>query len=294
MNRATLFASTLAAIFLAHQAPASALVPHKPRCVADASQFASISPGSAGLPTVIPGENDDFANENLALIFWCTSAVANGNFPDAENACGRAIDFNPENPAPYKLRGTAYLFERRYCDASLDFSRAAKLDPDDPENHGRYAEALRGLGNYRDATKELSVALKLAPNDARMWNARCWTRGIFARGLQAGLSDCNTALRLEANDPDVLSARGFIYLRMGKLGAALHDFGAALHEQPDLALAFYGRGIARLKRGEWKRGRGDVLHARAIDPAIDRLFVWRPLLSKRSLAGEQLHSERYL
>jgi tetratricopeptide (TPR) repeat protein len=213
------------------------------------------------------------------------SALADGNFRDAQKACGRAIKLDRWNPAPYKLRGASYLFEKRYEQARVDFAEATRLDPTDAENHAGYAEAFRGQGKYRDAIAQFSAAIVLAPNDPRMWNARCWTRGAFARELPAGLSDCNRALRLAPEQADVLDSRGLIYLRMGKLDDAARDFSAALRRRPSLATALYGRGVARLKRGDVKGAQADVLGARVADPNVDDNFFWSPLLSLHCLTG---------
>jgi Flp pilus assembly protein TadD len=225
------------------------------------------------------------SSDGLALLLWCMSALADGNFRDAQKACSRAIKLDRWNPAPYKLRGASYLFQKRFEQARVDFAYAVGLDPTDPENHAGYAEALRGQGKYRDAIAQFSVAIRLAPTDARMWNARCWTRGAFARELPEGLFDCNTALRLAPGQPDILDSRGLVYLRMGRLDDATRDFGAALRRRPNLATALYGRGVARLKRGDAKGAQADVLRARAADPNVDDIFFWKPLLSLRCLTG---------
>jgi hypothetical protein len=72
---------------------------------------------------------------------------------------------------------------------------------------------------------------------------------------------------------------------MGRLDDATRDFGAALRRRPNLATALYGRGVARLKRGDAKGAQADVLRARAADPNVDDIFFWKPLLSLRCLTG---------
>jgi tetratricopeptide (TPR) repeat protein len=249
------------------------------------NDIASVPPGTAQSSTSDIGEDGDFASENIALLFGCITAVADADFPLAQKICGQAIVLNPENPAPYKLRGTSYLFENQYEQARSDFADAVRLDPTDAESHAGYAVALRGEGKYRDSIAHISLAIQLAPNDARMWTARCWTRGIFARDLRSGLSDCNTSLRLEPGEADALGARGFIYLRLGKLNLAVSDFDTAIRKQPDLILAFYGRGVARLRGGDRKGGETDIARARATDPKVDEIFAWNPLIRAHCQTG---------
>jgi len=281
-----IFTSAVLAVGLAAcPAVASSALQGRPQPPRKVERSASVPPGITISPSRELGEDRAGSTEQLGLLLWCMSALADGNFRDAQKACGRAVKLDRWNPAPYKLRGASYLFEKRYEQARNDFAAATRLDPTDPENHAGYAEALRGQGKYRAAIAQFSTAIRLAPNDPRMWNARCWTRGAFARELREGLADCNKALRLAPGQPDILDSRGLVYLRLGKLDNAMHDFGAALRKRPNLATALYGRGIARVKRGDWKGAQADVLRARATDPNVDDIFFWSPLLSQRCLTG---------
>lgn len=281
MKRGIFIATALAGVLLAGPVIASSTL----RAPTRPERSASIPPGITISPSRELNGDRAGASEQLGLLLWCMSALADGNFRDAQKACGRAIKLDRWDPAPYKLRGASYLFEKRYEQARNDFADATRLDPADPENHAGYAEAFRGQGKYRDAIAQFSVAIRLAPNDPRMWNARCWTRAAFAQELPAGLSDCNRALRLAPQQPDILDSRGLIYLRMGRLEDATRDFSAALRRRPNLATALYGRGIARLKRGDAKGAQADVLQARKADPNVDDIFFWSPLLSQHCLTG---------
>jgi tetratricopeptide (TPR) repeat protein len=278
MKRRILPTSALIAALLIQAATASPALETIPPPAPAANDLASVPPGMAQSSTPDIGENGDYADENIALLFLCMTALADGKLSEAQKACGQSIALNPDNPAPYKLRGTVYLFESQYEQARADFAEAVRLDPTDPESHAGYSVALRSEGKYRNSIAQISIAIQLAPNDPRMWTARCWTRGIFARELRNGLSDCNEALRFVPGDADTLGARGFIYLRTGRLTLAVSDFDVAIRKHPDLILAFYGRGIARLKRGNWKGAATDISRARAADPKVDEIFAWSPLI----------------
>ena len=217
MKARTIIAIALTGVFLVHPGMASSVTPSSPRPATTAGRSASIPPALPGSPARELDGNSGTSSEGLALLLWCMSALADGNFRDAQKACSRAIKLDRWNPAPYKLRGASYLFQKRFEQARVDFAYAVRLDPSDSENHAGYAEALRGQGKYREAIAQFSAAIRLAPNDPRMWNARCWTRGAFARRLPEGLADCNTALRLAPGQPDILDSRGLVYLRMGRL-----------------------------------------------------------------------------
>lgn len=241
----------------------------------------------------IAGQDEsDFANENLSLLFWCTSAVAKGDTFEAQRICGEAIAFDPENPAPYKLRGASYLAGRRYGEAHADFAKAIELESTDAESHLGYAEALSGEGDYQGAIIEFSTTIALSPGDPRPWAARCWTHGLFVRKLRAGLTDCETARRLAPFDPDVLASRGLIYLRTGELGNAIKDFNSVLALVPDFATARYARGAARLRGGDRTGAQQDIICARAADSSVDTIFSQKPLIPPHLFSAVSVPTEK--
>ena len=57
-------------------------------------------------------------------------------------------------------------------------------------------------------------------------------------------------LSLQPNDAATFDSRGLIYLKMGRFDSAIEDYSSALRIEPKLASAFYGRGLARIKKGD--------------------------------------------
>ncbi|MGN6514671.1 MAG: tetratricopeptide repeat protein [Rhizomicrobium sp.] len=256
----------------------------KPHGAAD-RRSAALKPDVGAQPARQLGLGEHSPTEELGFVLSCMISLAHGALGDVQKQCSAAIKLDTRDPAPYKLRGVSYLFQKRFEPARVDFKEASRLDPTDPENHAGYGEALRGQGNYDDAIRQFGIAIKLAPSDARMWNARCWTRGAFDRDLQRGLADCNTALRLSPAHPGILDSRGLIYLRLGNLNLAERDFNASLRQQPELATSLYGRGIAKMRRGDMRGAQRDILAARSIDQTVDDIFFWQPLISQKCLTG---------
>jgi tetratricopeptide (TPR) repeat protein len=68
-------------------------------------------------------------------------------------------------------------------------------------------------------------------------------------------------------------SRGLIHLKMGRLDAAIEDYGFALGIEPNLASALYGRGLARLKQGDKAGGEADIAAAETIQPGIGDDFT---------------------
>jgi tetratricopeptide (TPR) repeat protein len=65
-----------------------------------------------------------------------------------------------------------------------------------------------------------------------------------------------------------LDSRGLIYLKMGQFDSAIADYSSALRLEPKMASALYGRGLARLKKGDSAGGNADVTAAKNLEKAI--------------------------
>ena len=218
--------------------------------------------------------------EELALVFACTTSLLGGEYEAVDQLCGRAIVLRPSDPVPHKLFGISLLIQHRFERATNEFREAVRLAPRDAGSEIGLGEALRGEDDYKGAINAFTAALKLTPQDAGVWNARCWTRGLFAKDLEAGLGECNTALGLAPGQPAYLDSRGLIYLRQGRTSEAIRDYDAAIAKNPRLATAHYGRGVAWLALGRIGYAARDIQAARTADHAIDDTFYRAPLLSR--------------
>jgi tetratricopeptide (TPR) repeat protein len=65
-----------------------------------------------------------------------------------------------------------------------------------------------------------------------------------------------------------LDSRALIYLKMGQWDSAIDDYSSALRVEPKLASSLYGRGLARLKKGDTTGGDADIAAAKAIEANI--------------------------
>ncbi len=69
-----------------------------------------------------------------------------------------------------------------------------------------------------------------------------------------------------------MDTRGFANLKLGQLDKAMADYSDALDINPKLPTSLYGRGIARLRKGD-RRGSTDIAAAKAIDADIATEFA---------------------
>jgi tetratricopeptide (TPR) repeat protein len=97
-------------------------------------------------------------------------------------------------------------------------------------------------------------------------SARCYARAAWGRELEAALADCDAAIRRDKTS-SVMENRALVLLRMGRLDEAISQYAAAIKAQPRAASAFYGRGLAELKKGDKAAGDADLAAAVAIAPS---------------------------
>jgi tetratricopeptide (TPR) repeat protein len=150
---------------------------------------------------------------------------------------------------------------------------AIRLNPKLAEPYNNRGSAYQRKGDFARASADYGEVTKLQPQNADAWSARCWVRGVAGREVQQALQDCNQALKLKADAPDVLDSRGFVYLKLGQNDSAINDYNAALKLDPKLAGALYGRGVAKQKKGDRTGSAADIAAAKAIQANIAEEFA---------------------
>jgi tetratricopeptide (TPR) repeat protein len=70
------------------------------------------------------------------------------------------------------------------------------------------------------------------------------------------------------NDAASFDSRGLTYLKMKQWELAIADYNSALRIDGKMPTALYGRGIAKLKKGDLAGGNADVAAAKAAEPNI--------------------------
>ena len=130
--------------------------------------------------------------------------------------------------------------------------------------------ALYYKGETERAWADYDQAIKLSPNFAHAFNNRCWAGAVLGR-LKQSVDDCSHVLKLH-NIGNVFENRGFAYLKMGQFDLAFADYELALRLDGPRADLLFGRGLARLKKGD-AGGDADLAAASALNPKIAEEFA---------------------
>lgn len=151
-----------------------------------------------------------------------------------------------------------------------------------------YGEA----GDYSDAIAQVNEWLEghpLLPYQVTGWNDRCRLRAAANQDLPGALEDCNRVLDLDmrlnriANSRthvmetlrhlQALDNRALVYLRLGHLQEAIHDYDSALRVNPKRPASLYGRGLAELRLGDKPQGQSDLAAAKKLDKDVGQRFA---------------------
>ena len=233
------------------------------------------------------------------------AATDRQDYASAVADLNRAVELAPTESSYLYQRGVALSHTHQGALALADFDAALKLKPDNVPS--LLARASFRLGSDQTAAvADLEAADRLLPKEAperialgdlyergdllpaaaaqfSKWiesherddvrmpqalNARCWTRALIGGELNAALSDCNGALKLQPDKAQYLDSRGLVYLRLGNYDKAIADYNAALAAQPKVAWSHYGRGIARTRKGLTADGKADIDEALALSPKL--------------------------
>jgi tetratricopeptide (TPR) repeat protein len=181
-----------------------------------------------------------------------------------------ALKREPNDVDALMRRGELYLAIRAPDKAKGDFEAATRLAPDNSELPARIGLAYGRAGLFEPAIAQLNLWITAHPKSEDLpqaLSARCWTRAAWGKELDAALADCDAALR-KNRVSEVMGNRGLVLLRMGRFDDAIVQYTAAIGQQPKLAPALYGRGLAELKKGDKAKGEADIAAANAIAPGL--------------------------
>ena len=262
----------------------------------------------AGAPATPPAGATPVADEAKTAAEFSlrgSASMARRDFQAAIASFGKAIELEPAEARYYRERAQARLSAREPVLAMADLAEALKRKPDDVETLVTRGALYMGAKDAARAQEDLEAARKLAAGDARMilriggiyaangafeaalkdydtWlaarpndpsvptilNERCWTRARWGRQLDLALADCDLALKRGGRNSGFMDSRGWVLLRMGRLDEAIGQYDAAIKAQPKQAWSIYGRGLAKLRKGDKAGAKADIAAAKAIEPAV--------------------------
>lgn len=128
-------------------------------------------------------------------------------------------------------------------------------------------------GDYAQAIADYSAAIAADPTMALAYNNRCLARVIIKEDLVGARADCQEAVKLLPNDPQVRETQGLVRLLVNDPRNAVVEYDAALKVAPHRAVALFGRGVAKARLGNSKGSEADKAAALKFDASVERIFA---------------------
>lgn len=121
---------------------------------------------------------------------------------------------------------------------------------------------LGRLGRLREALDLTDAYMRTVAYDPMILVARCILRVEASPESPLALPDCNLAVQYLPRSTTALTARALLYLKLGRWPEAEQDFAQIVEIAPRDAAALFGRGLARIGRGDRAGGERDLAAAR--------------------------------
>ncbi len=194
------------------------------------------------------------------------------DFERAQADFDALVAVRPQNPLVYSDRGYFYMRQRRYPDAMHDFLAGSRLAPTEAIFNYGAARAFSRMGAYEKAVAQYGEAIRLAPNDSIPALSRAEAYLQLGRYAEA-VADYDRAIALGVpSSIDRFSAyfgRGYASIRTGDFATAIRDMTAALAVRPGVVGAVVWRGYARERLGERNGALDDYEAALRLSPNDD-------------------------
>lgn len=213
------------------------------------------------------------------------SARLHAGLGEAEAALAanaRLLALEPDDPHYLGNRGELLSRLGRKDEAMAAWAEAiARIDeklkkPGDDESALLHKKIMLLIlrRDYKAAVAVADARLRRYPGNVPYLSLRCLARAEGAIELALARKDCDEAISYDKGAVDALEARGLVNLRLGQWDSAIADYSAALAIEAQRYRALYGRGIARLRKGEREAGERDLAEARRLSFDIDSEYAW--------------------
>jgi tetratricopeptide (TPR) repeat protein len=209
----------------------------------------------------------------------------------------------------FGYRGLANLALGRYAEAIADLTEAIKLDPRVPKFHVHRGNAKHKFGLLDQAVEDFTQAIEIDPTLAVAYANRALVRGDLGRTDEA-IEDYTKAIEIDPHYAMAYQGRGSVKKDLGlvheaaedlqkavqldpkrasahvvlgilqcdelrEYQAALKSFDQAIALDPDLAIAYRNRAVAKLHLRQLDRAVADLDKAVVLDPKMSGAYRMR-------------------
>jgi tetratricopeptide (TPR) repeat protein len=226
----------------------------------------------------------DFIPEQYAPFYYLGIAYNNlGQLDEAMAAFAEVMKLNPEFLPVHSRVAILFYNEAKYSEARSELEKIISQNPMWADMHFHLALVKASQGDHRDGLKELETALLINPNYLK---ARIM-RGIFLAYLgraEMGAAILETVAAERPRFPDVVYYLGLIYSAMGRIDQSRAALEKAIELNPQYADAHFCLGMVRLAGRFYSESR----------QCFERVLILKPSHAEARLflkKAEQISSE---
>ncbi len=191
----------------------------------------------------------------------------------------QVVELRPQNAMAFLQRGKAYLLNKQFENAAINFSTAGNIDLKLIEAHLLAAESYREMERYSEALSAYQKALAQDKDNPQIYfeMGNMW---VIQENYPQALTSFKEAIKKKKDYAEALYNRGLIYLKLLDSKSALDDFSAALKARPNLVEAYYERGrIKHFTEGKLEEAIADfstaLIHRPNYFPALlERAYAY--------------------
>jgi len=229
----------------------------------------------AACSTLIALPQLDAKQRSLAYSNRAYAYQGKNDFDRALADASEAVKLDPASSRAYYRRGDIYKNRNQNDLALQDFNEAIKLDPQVPVYFVDRSNIYLATRQFDLAIRDLDEALRLDPKDEIEAIVNRCNVLTFKGDFDAALADCRKGVEQHPDDYYAPSRLAFLFFKMNRLDDSIAAYDKAL-AFPDVdpygkAYILYGRGLAKLKKGDQAGGEADMTAGKALakDIAIE-------------------------
>jgi tetratricopeptide (TPR) repeat protein len=181
----------------------------------------------------------------LSIITWTQVGYWQNNFTLYDHTL-KVTDYNWPI---YNFRGFAYSTIGNYRQAIEDYGRAIEIKPDYAEAYINRGVAYSTIGNYRQAIEDYGRAIEIKPDYAEAYINRGNTYNGLGNYRQA-IEDLNRAITIKPDFAEAYINRGNTYNGLGNYRQAIEDYGRAIEIKPGYYAEYINRALVYLNQGD--------------------------------------------
>jgi tetratricopeptide (TPR) repeat protein len=201
-----------------------------------------------------------------------------GQFDLAIRDYDEVVRIVPDGYGAIHNRGLAYRMrgEKGGSNANKDFqaairnfNQAIKISPKFSQAYFARGVTYSNMRDFVSAVQSFDGAIRIEPKNATFLHNRCAAK-IASGQSKSAVPDCSFVIKASGTwRYAAYTMRGYAFINLKKYDDAISDFDRALKFNPRDDTALYGRGLAKIAKGDKAGGEVDVAAAKKRDSGVE-------------------------